>query len=531
MSITIQQIKYTHPNREILFQDISFTVNNGQKAALIGNNGSGKSTLLHIIRGHFRASFGEVRCSSLPYYVPQHFGQYNQQTIAEALHVDSKIKALYNILKGDTSISNFSILDDDWGIEEKCLSALSFWNLNHLELNQKISSLSGGEKTKVFLAGMQIHSPSIILLDEPTNHLDSASRKKLYEYIQSSRATMIIVSHDRTLLNLLPYTYELGINGITFYGGNYDFYKELKKQKENALQAELDEKEKKLRLVRKTAREVEEKKEKNNTRGKKHSEKKGISRMGMNTLKDRAEKSTTKLKEIHTNKHEELVKDIVQLRTTIPNLQQMKIDFNSSQLHTGKILISAKDINFKYTHDKYLWQFPLSFQIKSGDRIRINGNNGTGKTTLLKMIIGDLEPTEGLLSKADFSKVYIDQEYSIIKNELSIYEQIQEFNTQQMQECELKTILNRFLFPFHTWDKLCKDLSGGEKMRLVFCSLMVSNNTPDLFILDEPTNNLDIQSIEIITSSIKNYQGTVLVVSHDLVFTKEIGINDIIELS
>lgn len=100
-----------------------------------------------------------------------------------------------------------------------------------------------------------------------------------------------------------------------------------------------------------------------------------------------------------------------------------------------------------------------------------------------------------------------------------------------MQECELKTILNRFLFPFHTWDKLCKDLSGGEKMRLVFCSLMVSNNTPDLFILDEPTNNLDIQSIEIITSSIKNYQGTVLVVSHDLVFTKEIGINDIIELS
>ena len=176
-------------------------------------------------------------------------------------------------------------------------------------------------------------------------------------------------------------------------------------------------------------------------------------------------------------------------------------------------------------------QAPISFQLKSGDRLRIEGTNGSGKTTLLKIITGQLEPQEGTLTRADFSYVYLNQEYSIIDDRNSILEQAYAFNSRNLPEHEIKIILNRYLFPAPEWDKSCRKLSGGEKMRLAFCCLMISNNTPDMFILDEPTNNLDIQSIEIITNTIKKYTGTVIAISHDNYFIREIGVDQRIALS
>ena len=178
-----------------------------------------------------------------------------------------------------------------------------------------------------------------------------------------------------------------------------------------------------------------------------------------------------------------------------------------------------------------LWQTPISFQLKSGDRLRIEGANGSGKTTLLKLITGQLQPQEGNLTRMEFTYVYLNQEYSIIDDRNSILEQAYAFNNRNLPEHEIKIILNRYLFPASEWDKSCRKLSGGEKMRLAFCCLMISNNTPDMFILDEPTNNLDIQSIEIITATIKNYTGTVIAISHDDYFIQEIGIEQRILLS
>lgn len=529
MCISVQQLSYIHADKEPLFQNINLTVNKGEQVSLVGNNGSGKSTLLRIIEGGLKPVSGEVVCSSQPYYVPQHFGQYDQLTVMQALQVESKIKALQAIIAGDASAGNFTALDDDWNIEERCLAALSFWGLQHIRLDQPMCTLSGGEKTKVFLSGLQIHSPEIILMDEPTNHLDTGSRNKLYGFIESSRATMLIVSHDRTLLNLLPYTCELDRSTISLYGGNYEFYKEQKEQALAALQNQLSEKEKELRLAKKIAREALERKNKSSSRGEKSAVKKGIPRIMMGAMKEGAENSTVKLKNVHDDKMSAISSSIADIQTALPNMRQMKTDFNSPDLHIGKILVTAKDVNFGYGESR-LWQDPLNLQIKSGDRIRFSGNNGAGKTTLLKLLLGELEPTEGTITRADFKYIYIDQEYSIVQPHLTVFEQLEQFNLFAKPEHELKMILSRFLFPVGTWDKSCSKLSGGEKMRLAICCLMVSNSTPDLFILDEPTNNLDIQSVNIITAAIKDYNGTVLLVSHDLYFVKEIKINRVVEL-
>lgn len=566
MPISIQQISYIHPDKEVLFSDLNFAISKGQKLGLVGNNGCGKSTLLQIIAGQLSPSSGVIVRPDDLYYIPQHFGQYDSLTIAQALQIDSKRQALHAILAGDASTENFTLLDDDWNIEERSVAALDAWGLGQFPLSYPMHLLSGGEKTRVFLAGMDIHHPSVILMDEPTNHLDSSGRERLYDWVEKWRSTLLIVSHDRTLLNLLPEICELEKHQITYYGGNYEFYKEQKALMQEALQQRIEEKEKALRIARKVARETAERRDKQNVRGEKANIKKGVPRIVLNALQGKSEKSTSKLNSVHQEKAEKLTDERNQLRGSLSPTAALKTNFNSSSLHNGKTLVTAKDINFGYypnlndndsqkeienqkenknpsendTSDssngsnlpaQLLWQTPISFQLKSGDRLRIEGTNGSGKTTLLKIITGQLQPQEGTLTRADFSYVYLNQEYTIIDDRNSILEQAYAFNSRNLPEHEIKIILNRYLFPASEWDKSCRKLSGGEKMRLAFCCLMISNNTPDMFILDEPTNNLDIQSIEIITTTIKNYAGTVIAISHDNYFIQEIGVRQCILLS
>ena len=544
MSISIQQISYIHPDKEVLFSDLNFAISKGQKLGLVGNNGCGKSTLLQIIAGQLSPSSGVIVRPDDLYYIPQHFGQYDSLTIAQALRIERKQQALHAILSGDASNENFVVLDDDWNIEERSIAALDLWGLGQFTLSYPMNLLSGGEKTRVFLAGMDIHHPSVVLMDEPTNHLDSSGRQRLYDWVEKCRSTLLVVSHDRTLLNLLPEICELGKHQINYYGGNYEFYKEQKTLMQEALQQRIEEKEKALRIARKVARETVERRDKQNVRGEKNNIKKGVPRIVLNALQGKSEKSTSKLNSTHQEKAEKLTGERNQLRSSLSPTATLKTDFNSSSLHTGKILVTAKEINFGYhpnsdSNDiqdnndfkQQLWQTPISFQLKSGDRLRIEGANGSGKTTLLKLITGQLQPQEGNLTRMEFTYVYLNQEYSIIDDRNSILEQAYAFNNRNLPEHEIKIILNRYLFPASEWDKSCRKLSGGEKMRLAFCCLMISNNTPDMFILDEPTNNLDIQSIDIITATIRNYTGTVIAISHDNYFIREIGIEQRIVLS
>jgi ATPase components of ABC transporters with duplicated ATPase domains len=528
MSIILKNLSYLHPDREILFKQLNLTLPSGQKAALVGHNGSGKSTLLNIVRGYSKPSEGEVVYSDKPYFVHQHFGQYNQLTIAQALEIEEKLDALHAILEGDASIENFAILNEDWTIEERAKEALAVWGLKQFHLSQPLDSLSGGEKTKVFLAGINIHQPDVILMDEPTNHLDRDSRRQLYHFIDNCKATLLVVSHDRTLLNRLDLIFELNKEEIKAYGGNYEFYREMKEKEENALLNQLEEKEKSLRLAKKTARETIERQQKHSVRGEKLSAKKGIPKIMMGAMKDKSEKSTTRLAGVHDEKMSAMTEDLSNMRKRLSQQKDLKLDIESAKLHSGKILVDVRDMTFGYD-EKSLW-VPQTFQVLSGERIAISGGNGSGKTTLVKLITGELQPKSGSIYRAEQEYIYIDQEYSLLNNSLTLYEQAEEFNDQHKPEHELKIILNRFLFPRTTFNKRVAQLSGGEKMRLLLCCLQVKNNMPDMIILDEPTNNLDIRSLEILTSTIRSYKGTVIVISHDEYFINEINVNNFLLL-
>ncbi|KUG06745.1 ABC-F family ATP-binding cassette domain-containing protein [Solirubrum puertoriconensis] len=529
MSIVANALAYTHPDREILFQNLHFSVPKGGKASVVGHNGVGKSTLLQVIAGRIPPSAGEVALPEPPYYVPQHLGQYDNLSVAEALGVAGKLQALHAILAGDAAPEHFAALNDDWDVEERIGAAMQFWQLQHLGLGQPLGSLSGGEKTKVFLAGALVQQPGVILLDEPSNHLDAASRRLLYEFIGRSKATMLVVSHDRALLNLVQLTLELTPTAVEAYGGNYDFYHEQKQTKVAALQAQLDEKQKTLHQAQHKARELAEQRQKLEVRGKAQGLKKGLPRIVLGNLKSKAEQSSAQLKEAHQEKIGGISHEVQQLRTQLQEYKPLKIDLSQSELHRGKVLVEAEAVNFGYG-EQPLWPAPLTFQMRSGSRVRIAGPNGAGKTTLLKLMLGQLQPTAGRMQVAGFRWFYIDQDYSMLDNQLSVFEQIQRYNSRGLLEHELKTVLHYHQFPREVWERKCGGLSGGEKMKLLLCCLTASNNAPDVLILDEPTNNLDLRSQQVLTNSVKDFGGSVLLISHDQYFVDEIGVDTTITL-
>ncbi len=527
--LTLQGVSYAHPNGDTLFSDLSINISRQDKIALTGNNGAGKSTLLQILAGLVQPTAGRVSASYRPFYVPQLLGQYDGCSIAAALHVEEKLNALHSILAGNVTDANLSALADDWSIEERCAEALQYWNLGNISLTRNMNTLSGGQKTSVLLAGIMIHQPAIVLLDEPSNHLDMYARDILYEYIRQCKSTLVVVSHDRKLLNLIDTVYELDKRGVTVYGGNYDFYTAQKALERDALQHDMHSVEKALRKAKETERHAMERQQKLDARGRGKQEKAGLPTISMNTLRNNAEKSTARMKDVHAEKVTALAHELDQLRKEMPDRDGMRMNLDHSTLHKGKILVAARTANYQ-CRNRPLWREPLDLEIRSGERISLAGANGSGKTTLIRMMLGELPPASGTIERAEMKVIYIDQEYSLVAGSQTVYEQVQRFNAGALQEHELKNRLNRFLFTKDDRDKPCNVLSGGEKMRLMLCCLTIGNQAPDMIILDEPTNNLDISNVAILTTAINDYRGALLVVSHDGYFLEQIGIGRTISL-
>lgn len=525
----IHQLGYTHPNLQVLFNDLSITAHQPQKIGLVGNNGVGKSILLQLIAGHLKATEGVIQCTHPPFYVPQQMDAFIESSIATIMGVAPKLKALQSILNGSIDEKDYETLEDDWTIEEKCWEQISFWNVPIESLDQKFSSLSGGEKTKLFLAAMILHQSSFILLDEPTNHLDTASRQKLLDWIQQSKSCIIIVSHDRQLLNQMDEIWELTPKGISKFGGNYEFYEMQQSIQREALVHQIKNKELELKKAKQIAKESMERQNKLNARASKKTAEGGVPKIMINTWKNSGESSSAKLKAVHNDKEELLKDNIISIKDQLIDLSSMKLSLDNSRLHKGKIIIKALSLNYGYGASM-LWKSPLRFEIVSGDRVHIKGSNGTGKSTLVKLITKQLIPLVGELKLNLDAHLYIDQEYTLIQQNLTVYEQAVSYNLNGKQEHEIKIYLTRFLFTKEAWGKPCSALSGGEKMRLLLCCMNIRSLAPDLIILDEPTNNLDIQSIEILAQSLQSYQGTLIIISHDSVFVESLQINQVLDL-
>lgn len=520
---TTNNLGYQHPNKDVLFSGIQITLQKHDKVSLIGNNGVGKSTLLRVLAGELASSEGSVDINCSRYYVPQILGQYNHLTISQVWGVDKKLASLKAILEGSVSVEDFEILNEDWEIEERCQTILKRWALP--SLFTPLAELSGGQKMKVFLGGIELHEPEMVLMDEPTNHLDANSRQFVYDWLTHTQCTVLVVSHDRKLLNLVNKTMEMTKTGMNAYGGNFYFYSEQKERELEALNHEIHSAEKALRKAKEKERETKERQQKLDARGQKKQAKAGMPRILMGMMQNKAESTASVLKKVHNEKVGALSDEIVGLRTKVADKEKMALKFAEAGLHKGKVLFKAEGVNFTYENAHYLWHEALEIEIRSGERVAIKGGNGSGKSTLLQIMLGQLKPTIGQVTLAAKDILYLDQDCSILNPEFSVYEQVSVFCRNLLPEHEVKMGLDRFLFGKEDWAKKCSSLSGGERMRLVLCGMGIAKVLPEMLVLDEPSNNLDLKNLEILTTALRQFKGTLLVVSHDETFLEEIGIS------
>lgn len=529
MSIIISDLSFHYPNQPLLFDHLDFSVAPGQRIALVGPNGVGKSTLLQLMAGVLRPVAGSVRADTAPHYIPQ-LGAAPHGNVADILHVTAKLAALRAIEQGSLLQADYDALGDDWQIEVRCREALNSWQLPHVELAMPAETLSGGERTRLLLAGLTLHAPRIILLDEPTNHLDQRGRQLLYDYLHRTKATVVAVSHDLTLLDLFDRTGELTPHGIKRYGGNYTFYRAQKELERDALDESIHEQEKSLRLARKQAQEARERQQRRTARQGQQN-KAQVPRIMRNTLRDSAERTAARLDGKHGRIISRSGEKLSELREKRDCRGSVKISFGDPTLHRGKLLIEASALNFSYPGGEPLWREGVDLQLFSGDRFWLRGDNGSGKSTLLRLLLGELNPAAGTVSRANFRHVCLDQHYATVDTSESILELARRHNTLPLPEHEVNLRLHRHLFPCESWEKPGRTLSGGERMRLLLCLLSIGDRAPELMVLDEPTNNLDIESLEILTQTVSAYRGSLLVISHDRRFVERIGVTGELELS
>ena len=506
MVLACQNISKAYGVTEIL-NHINFHIEAKEKLAIVGINGAGKSTLLKIIMNEEEADEGQVVIGKdiTVGYLAQHQNSYYDKTIYEELlsvkqdvidlqeqirQLEQDMKhlegaELEDALERYTRMNHTFEMQDGYAFESQITGILKGLGFEESEFNRSVSELSGGQKTRVSLGRLLLSRPDIILLDEPTNHLDLNSIAWLEGYLRGYDGAVIIVSHDRYFLDkIVTKVIEIENTQATIYHGNYSYYaqkrEEVRLSKYRAYmnqQAEIKHQEEVIAKLKQFNREK--------------SIKRAESREKMLDKMERLEKP----QEIHDEMRLTLTPD-VESGNDVLLVEGLSKSFD------GKTIFSNVNID-----------------IKRGERVALIGNNGTGKTTILKIINQLLPKDSGKITLgAQVHIGYYDQEHQVLHAEKTIFDELQDAYP-QMNNTRVRNVLAAFLFTGEDVFKKIADLSGGERGRVSLAKLMLSN--ANFLILDEPTNHLDITSKEILENALNNYTGTILYVSHDRYFINQ----------
>lgn len=491
---------------DTILDDISFSVNAGTKLGVIGVNGAGKSTLLKIICGSLKPDKGSVsiangfRLGSTEQYSDAYFKNKTVSEIALAsfsdlLKMEEELASLEASLENasPSDIQRYSALHErfemlgGFNYKAKAFSLIKRFGFPENSLNAPAQSLSGGQKMRLSLAALLLSEPDIILLDEPTNHLDVSTAQWLEEQIRASRATFLIVSHDRYFLDkTTTHTLEIENTHASFYKGAYSEFKEKKKKllEDSAKHYQIQQRE-----IARLEAFIQNQRKWNRERNiiAAESRMKAIARM------DKLEKPDTPQQAISIDIHSSIKSstDVLSVR-------------NLSKSFGGMVLFKN-----------------LSVEIKKGDRLFVIGGNGTGKSTFLKIVTGTVSSDSGTVDLGYNQKPgYYDQEQMLLNDSLDVITEL--WNAYPtMTQTELRGALARYGFKGDDVFKSVANLSGGEKARLSIAKLVLSGSS--FLILDEPTNYLDIQSKEVLEEALGNYAGTLLCVSHDRYFISSLA--------
>lgn len=541
-SVILDRLTFAWPDGSVALDGVSGAFGSG-RTGLVGRNGAGKSTLLRLMAGELEPTSGVVAASGEVAYLPQQLTLDVDRRVAELLGVSAALDAVRAISAGDVDPAHFDTVGDDWDIEARAEASLAEAGLAPEFLDRRVGELSGGEAVLVAIAGIRLRRAPITLLDEPTNNLDRDARAKLAAMVRAWKGTLIVVSHDLSLLELMDDTAELYAQTLSVFGGPYSEWRSwLDAEQDAAKQAEVTA----AQVLRKEKRqriEAEVKLAHRARTAKKAEIEKRVPKIIAHGRKMAAEVSAGRLRTEVGAKEEAAHAAREEAGRRVRSESSMKIELPDPQVSRSRRIATIGD------EDR-------AWVIQGPERVALIGRNGAGKTTLLERLVSggvhnssettadgleqgsSADSTEELRSyerpalhiEAHTDLIgYLPQRVDGLEEGRSVFANIAAA-APQVPEKELRNRLARFLIRGTTAERPVSALSGGERFRVALAKLLLADPAPHLVVLDEPTNNLDLDTVDQLVEALRSYRGAVLVVSHDDAFLRRLDLDLTLEI-
>ncbi|HSX99265.1 MAG TPA: ATP-binding cassette domain-containing protein, partial [Streptomyces sp.] len=466
LSLTCTSLSFAWPDGTPVLDDLQIAFGPG-RTGLVGVNGSGKTTLLKLIAGELTPTDGTVRVTGEVGYLPQSVTLDTGLRVDEALGIAAARAALHAIEAGDVAEEHFMAVGDDWDVEERALATLGQLGLGHVDLDRTIGEVSGGESVLLRLAALLLRRPDVLLLDEPTNNLDLYARRRLYEAVEAWSGVMIVVSHDRELLDLVDQIADLHAGEVTWYGGNFSAYEEALATEQEAAErmvrvAESDLKKQKRELV-----DAQVKLARRKRFGQKMQDQKRVPKVVAGLRKRAAQVSAGKHRVLHEERLAGAKERLDEAVEAVRDEDEIRVELPYTAVPPGRTVLTLLDLELRYGA-----RVRGGLDLRGPERIALIGRNGSGKTTLLRTIAGELAPVSGETT-AHVPMRFLPQRLDVLDDELTVAENVARFAPDATNN-RIRARLARFLFRGSRADQPAATLSGGERFRAALAALMLA---------------------------------------------------------
>jgi len=522
-SIVSSRLSFGWPDGTVLFDDLSYTVPGGH-TGLVAPNGAGKSTLLRLIAGECAPTTGTVTVDGTLGYLPQTLPFDAHLTVADVLGVAPVVDALNALAAGDSSDAVFTTIGDDWDVEERSRAQLARLGLGDVALDRPLGTLSGGEVSSVGLAAQLLKRPDVLLLDEPTNNLDLGARLRLYDALDDYGGTLLVVSHDRVLLDRMDRIAELRRGEFLFYGGNFTTYLDSIEATQQAAEADVRNAEQLLKREKRQMQQARERAARRSSTAARNVKNAGLPKIVAGKLKRDAQESAARSGDVHAKRVDDARQRLDQAELLVRDDDSIVLDLPNTDVPAGRTLVAARGVHVVRGGRELFADNGIDLDVRGPERIALTGPNGAGKSTLLRVLSGDLVPDGGEVQRADGRIAYLSQRLDLLDADRTVAASLAAF-APSLGHTRRMHLLAQFLFRGDRIHLPVSALSGGERLRATLVCVLSAEPAPQLLLLDEPTNNLDLASVAQLESALNAYRGAILVVSHDERFLDAIGVD------
>ncbi|WP_329485485.1 ATP-binding cassette domain-containing protein [Kitasatospora sp. NBC_01246] len=522
-SIVCSQLSFSWPDDTPVFQDLSFALGTG-RTGLVAPNGAGKSTLLKLIAGQLTPTTGSLTVSGTPGYLPQDLPLTADLAVADVLGVAGVIRAIDAVESGDVAEEHFTAIGDDWDVEERSLAQLERLGLAGVGLDRRLGTLSGGQIVQLGLAAQLLKRPDVLLLDEPTNNLDLAARHRLHGVLEDFSGCLLLVSHDRALLDRMDRIAELDSGELRLFGGNFTTYEQAAEAGREVAAKNIRNAEQELKREKRELQQARERADRRASNAGRNLKNAGLPRIFAGTMKRGAQESAGRAGQVHAARLGEARARLDEAERALRDDQRLTLDLSGTRVPSGRDLFVGENLQMLRGGTPLFAGGGVDLTVRGPERIALLGQNGTGKTTLLRLLVGDLAPDGGRLRRSDGRVAYLSQRLDLLDPDRSVADNFA-VAAPELPAPERMNVLARFLFRGARAHLPVGVLSGGERLRATLACVLCGDPAPQLLLLDEPTNNLDLVSVGQLESALTSYQGAFVVVSHDERFLAGIGVD------